>query len=266
MKIETSFPIASVSGRVGDSDVVIVKRGNKCYARRYTPPKNPQSQDQVTVRKFLATATKTWGTLTAKQRAMWEDFAQAYSETITGEQLTAYNMFSKIQYYRQALGQSLLLDPPSSPPPPAPTALKIRPAAAPNEFRFQIEHGIVERAHYVVGFEITPPMPSLGRKPRSIEFRMIRHVGPHSFLSLLAPSGIYVFSGARFSVEHGQRFGARARIVSIEGVPSRPIEGDFIKIVHWGLKSPRGSEDEPDLFSILEKPESSDEESQKEER
>ncbi|MCX7625348.1 MAG: hypothetical protein N2Z21_03965, partial [Candidatus Sumerlaeaceae bacterium] len=84
---------------------------------------------------------------------------------------------------------------------------------------------------------------------RSIEYRMIRHVGPESFFALLSPAGIYVIQSARFSVDHGQRFGARARIVSIEGVPSRPIEGDFLKIVQWGVKTTKQNEDEPDLFS-----------------
>jgi hypothetical protein len=251
MKIETSFPISSVSGRVGESDVVIVKRGNKCYARRYAPPRNPQSKDQVTVRRFLATATKTWGTLTPRQREGWERYATEFSQSSVGGQLSAYNMFSKVQYYRQALGRPLLLDPPALPPPPAPAAIRIRPAGAPDEFRFQIDHAVVERSQYVVGFEITPAMPSPGRKPRSIEFRMIRHVGPESFLALLAPGATYVFSGARFPVDNGQRFGARARIVSVEGVPSRPVEGDFIKIIQWGLKPAKGEEAEPDLFSVL---------------
>ncbi len=251
MKIETSFPIASVSGRVGESDVVIVKRGNKCYARRYAAPKNPQSKDQVTVRKFLSTATKAWGTLTPRQREGWQQYAQQYSEVIAGELLSAYNMFSKIQYYRQALGQALLLDPPTLPPPMAPTAIRLRPAASPDEFRFQVDHGIVERSQYVLGFEITPGMPSPGRKPRSIEFRMIRHVGPESFLALLPPAGTYIISGARFSVDHGQRFGVRARIVSCEGVPSRAIEGDFLKIIQWGLKPQKAASDEPDLFSLV---------------
>jgi hypothetical protein len=251
MKIETSFPIASVSGRVGESDVVIVKRGNKCYARRYAAPRNPQTKDQVTVRRFLANATKSWGALTPRQRQGWEEYAEKFSEMIAGEKLSAYNMFSKIQYYRQALGYGLLVDPPVLPPPPSPTAIKLRPAGAPDEFRFQIEHQVVERSQYVVGFEITPPMPSPGRKPRSIEYRLIRHVGPDSFFALLAPSGTYVIKGARFSVDNGQRFGVRARIISVEGVPSRYVEGDFLKIVQWGVKAAQGTADEPDLFSVV---------------
>ncbi|MGB9691928.1 MAG: hypothetical protein ACPL7D_07140 [Candidatus Sumerlaeaceae bacterium] len=251
MKIKTSFPIAAVSGRMGDSDLVIVKRGDKCYARRYAAPKNPQSKDQVAVRRFLSNATKTWGSLTPIQREGWEKYAKEFSEAIVGEILSAYNMFSKVQYYRQALGQPLLLDPPTLPPPLPPHGIKLRPAGAPDEFRFQLEHGIVERAHYVVGFEITPAMPSPGRKPRNIEFRMIRHVGPESFFALLAPTGTYIISGARFAVDHAQRFGVRARIVSFEGVPSRPVAGDFLKIIQWGLKPHREEQDEPDLFSVL---------------
>lgn len=256
MKIETSFPIAAVSGRVGESDVVIVKRGNKCYARRYAAPRNPQSKDQVAVRKFLTNATKAWGALTPRQREGWEKYAELFSNAILGEKLSAYNMFSKIQYYRQALGHPLLLDPPTLPPPEAPTGIRLRPAGAPDEFRFQLEHSIVERAQYVVGFEITPPMPSPGRKPRSIEFRMIRHVGPESFFALLSPVGTYVIQGARFNVDHGQRFGVRARIVSVEGVPSRPVEGDFLKTIQWGLKSAKINDDEPDLFSAAASDES----------
>lgn len=258
MKIETSFPIAAVSGRVGESDVVIVKRGNKCYARRYAAPRNPQSRDQVAVRKFLANATKAWGALTPRQREGWEKYAELYSESIAGEKLSAYNMFSKIQYYRQALGHPLLLDPPTLPPPPAPTEIRLRPAGAPDEFRFQLEHSVIERAQYVVGFEITPPMPSPGRKPRSIEYRMIRHVGPESFFALLSPAGTYLIQGARFSVDQGQRFGVRARIISVEGVPSRPVEGDFLKTIQWGLKTPKTHDDEPDLFSAAAAKESNE--------
>lgn len=258
MKIETVFPIAAISGRVGESGVVIVKRGNKCYARRYAAPKNPQSRDQVTVRQFLATATRAWGTLSPRQRDGWAAYASSYSKMVAGESLSAYNMFSKIQYYRQALGLNLLLEPPKLPPPPAPTAIHLRPAALPNEFRFQLDHALVERRHYVVGFEITPAMPSPGRKPRSIEFRMIRHVGPESFFALLAPSGVYVISQARFAVDHGQRFGVRARIVSTEGVPGPALECDFLKIIQWGLR-PKGSaeetDQEPDLFSAVLPPE-----------
>jgi hypothetical protein len=262
MKIETTFPITAVSGRVGDSDIVIVKRGNKCYARRYAPPRNPQSKDQVTVRRFLSNATKAWGTLSQAQREKWEAYAQRFSAMVSDEEISAYNMFSKVQYYRQALGLALSFDPPSLPPPPSPNAILLRPAASPDEFRFQIVHQIVERKLYVVGFEITPAMPSPGRKPRSIEFRMIRHVGPESFFSLFPPSGVYIIRGARFAVDTGQRFGVRARIVSVEGVPGKPIEADFFKIVQWGVKSKKQEEsDEADLFSLIESPSSGEEDS-----
>lgn len=254
MKIETSFPIAAVSGRLGDSDVVIVKRGNKCYARKYSPPKNPQTADQVAVRRFLANATKAWSSLTVRQREGWAEYARRYSFSTFGQELNPYNMFSKVQYYRQALGMGLLLDPPTLAPPPRPAAIIQRPAATAEEFRFVLQHSIAKRDDYVVTFEITPAMPSTGRKPRSIEFRMIRHVGPASFFALLAPSHPYIISGARFEVNHGQRYGVRARIVTAEGVPGEVLETDFVKVIQWGLRPNRpdeaDAEVETDLFSI----------------
>lgn len=251
MKIETKFPVASISGRIADGDVVLVKRGDKCYARKYSPPRNPQTKDQVAVRRFLAKATRSWGCLTQAQRLGWEDYAQkCFINTITGS-VNGYNTFSKVQYYRQAYGLDLLFDPPGFPPPPAPVAVIQKSASAPDEFRFVVEHRVVERKGMLVAFEITPAMPSPGRKPRSIEFRMVRHVGPESFFPLLNPSGTYVIRGARFAVESGQRYGVRLRFITADGVPGAIHAGDFIKEVVW--MAPPVDMNGPvqrDLFSI----------------
>jgi hypothetical protein len=85
---------------------------------------------------------------------------------------------------------------------------------------------------------------------------MIRHVGPASFFALLVPTQPYIISGARFEVNHGQRYGVRARILTAEGVPGEVLETDFVKVIQWGLRPNRpdelDTEVETDLFSIHE--------------
>lgn len=237
MKIELASPVASMSGHTSNSQYVLVKRGKITYARAYSPPSNPQSRDQVLARKFLVTATKSWGSLSQLQRDSWDRYAAAHymEEGPTGGLFpkSGYNVYSKVQYYRQAMDLGLMFDAPRHAPPAAPKQVLQEVAAEEAEFRFRLLHDQPEVVGSNVLFEITPAMPSPGRKPRHIELRMVRNVGPKSFLPLLLVEESYVIIGAQFSVAAAKRYGVRARIVSPDGVPSLPVSGDFIKEIGW---------------------------------
>jgi hypothetical protein len=147
--------------------------------------------------------------------------------------MNGYNLYTKVQYYRQALEIGLMGDAPSQAPPRKPLALYQRIAADESEFRFQLDHRETKVAAGRVLFEITGPMPSPGRKPRPCDLRMIRDIGPKSFLPLAAKEDIYVIANARFQIGEGKRYGVRARILTGEGVPSLPVSGDFFKETGW---------------------------------
>jgi hypothetical protein len=236
LKIELMSPVASMSGHTSNSQYVLVKRGKITYARAYSPPSNPQSRDQVLARKFLVTATKSWGSLTSAQRESWDRYASAHyvEEGPTGIfPKSGYNVYSKVQYYRQAMDLGLMFDAPRQAPPAAPRQVLQEVAAGEAEFRFRLLHDEPDVVGFHVLFEITPAMPSPGRKPRHIELRMVRNVGPNSFLPLLLLEESYVIVGAQFAVAAAKRYGVRARIITPDGVPSLPVSGDFLKEIGW---------------------------------
>src|SRR5690606_17213270 len=81
MKIETSFPIAQLSGTVSNSQLSFSTVQGEVVARAKVIPANPNSPEQLLSRSYITAATKNWDTLTTAQREAWEAYARTYFVT-----------------------------------------------------------------------------------------------------------------------------------------------------------------------------------------
>ncbi|MBX7247105.1 MAG: hypothetical protein K1X53_16530 [Candidatus Sumerlaeaceae bacterium] len=226
MKIRTEPLVTGISGHLGSGTVVTYVRRGQVVARARTKPRNPRTSDQVTSRGMHKAAAQHWGTLAPPQFAAWKAYAARH---FAADQRGAFLVYCQVQYARQAMGLPLGTDAPTAGPPPAPLAITVLPSANPADFRFRITHRRARVARFRVRFDLTPAMPSPGRTPRKNELRMIRHVGPDSFLPLQPTNSIYTIKGARFSIPPGARFGVRVTIVNPDGVPGPPLVADLFR-------------------------------------
>jgi len=86
------------------------------YRRTRAIPVNPNSGFQGTVRARLGNSAATWRTLTAAQRAGWNDLANAFSRTNSlGEtyNMTGFQCFCSCNNNQSAAGNALLTDAPA---------------------------------------------------------------------------------------------------------------------------------------------------------
>jgi hypothetical protein len=86
------------------------------YRRTRAIPVNPNSSFQGAVRARLAASAATWRTLTAAQRAGWNDLANAFSRTNSlGEtyNMTGFQCYCSCNNNQAAAGNALLTDAPA---------------------------------------------------------------------------------------------------------------------------------------------------------
>jgi hypothetical protein len=143
--------------------------------------------------------------------------------------LTPYLLFQRVQFLRQCLGWDLSADAPTIAPPPAVLTIMPQPCTTPRAFTFQITHNIPQPDGYLLRFDITDAMPSVGRTPRETELRMICHTGPDSFQPLQHSGAQYTIPNARFAIPPGSRYALGVTILTPEVVPGPPLLADLIR-------------------------------------
>ncbi|MBX7245934.1 MAG: hypothetical protein K1X53_10580 [Candidatus Sumerlaeaceae bacterium] len=226
MKIKPDIVVGGFAGRPKNSHLVMYVRGGEVLARAHVTPRNPNTTDQQASRGMQTAAARHWGTLTMAQFAAWDKYARRH---FRGAKLTGYLLFRQVQYMRLAMGLPLCANAPTSPPPPAPLKATVMAPTDPAQFDIQITHSQRRITDYRLRVDITPATPSRGRKPRATDFRMIRHVGPESFLPLQASKTIVTIPGARYRIPAGARFGLRLTILNPDGVPGPTLTLDLIR-------------------------------------
>lgn len=92
-------------------------RGRATVRTRSGPPIGTQYTDaRVALRVLTSNATSTWQGMTDAQRALWSVYANQHldpSWTGTGQRITGYNWFVRINVRRQLIGQAIEETPPT---------------------------------------------------------------------------------------------------------------------------------------------------------
>lgn len=228
-----SIPVLSLSGRIGNSQMVFYASKGRAFVRAFTPAAQPNTADQAAVRAFLTAAARQWSLLTNAQRVAWTDYAAAYfADEVNGTLATptGAQIYNKVAFYRQAQGLALPSAAPAAAPPPPLAGFANQPIDDTDQYVFAVDHSITTVTGFKLVARITPGT-NPGRTPVSRDLRYIKGVAVGSFVNLPADGANATWSAARFSIEETKRFRAELTIVNGEGVPSRPLALNFQRTV-----------------------------------
>jgi len=185
-----------------------------CYPMPDLPPSN--TPEQQAVRAIGKATVEAWRGLTVEQKAAWSELGRRVERIFprrSVEPLTGYRLFQSCARYRQILGLPIHADPQGFPPPESVTGIGLLPSADPRTFRFRVHHTAKAPAGYRLIVSISPSTGRRGRKADRRNGRHIKGFGPASTVALPASGGVVEFTGARFTVRPGERFGMWVRIV-----------------------------------------------------
>lgn len=197
-----------------------------------SPCVNPDTpQQQITRRRFGDGAAR-WSSLAPEQKEKWSAFARRWPrlfERPSGEPLTGNRAFYASAYWRRLLGLDVLTDPPLALPPPPQLRLELLPSAEDDTLRIRVEHQLKSGGLSLV-VSMTPPTARPSRKPLRRDARYVKGVDVSSTAPLPEPGGVVTFTGCRFAVRPGERFGVWVRIIRrSSGLASPEVAADFIR-------------------------------------
>ena len=224
-----SIPVLSLSGRVGNSQMVFYASQGRAHVRAFTPAVQPNSPDQAAVRAFLTAAARQWTLLTDAQRAAWTLYAATYfTDEVNGRLITpsGAQIYNKVAFYRQAQGLALPSAAPTTAPPAPLSSFAQALVDDQDAYLFTVEHSLAVVTGYKLVAKISPGL-NPGRTPRNNDLRYIKGVAVGSFINLPADGADASYAGARFSTDTGLNFRAELTVISPEGVPSRPLAINF---------------------------------------
>lgn len=232
MKI-TLYPTATHARRANrDKSMVIRNRMGHfdMYPRPDIP--NPNTPDQQAARGAWSRASAAWGSLSPEEKARWNAYAtvhERFFDRRNVEPLTGYRVFQAAASNRQILGMAMPGAAPVLPPPAVPDRVEILPAADTSTLRLRVHHGLRAEGFRLV-VAMSPATPRQSRKPDRRNGRHVRGWGEASTAPLPASGGEVVFTGCRYAVEPGQRFGVWLRVVrESDGLSSAEMALDFIR-------------------------------------
>ncbi len=227
--VEPPLPIRAYSGKF-PGGLILMDRGDKCVMRRYVVPRDPRTAAQLRKRDHMRRCPELWLALSAGQREAWNAWTAQYCVVPgSGKLQSGRNMFTGAVMTTGMMGLPAPTSAPAGPPPKPVISVTQETAPGADSFAFRVRHGVKNPAGMRLLFEITDAMPSLRRKPRDNELRLLSADDTKSFVPLEADGGLYVLEDARFSVEPGRRYGVRVAIVTEQGIRSKPLFTDFIK-------------------------------------
>lgn len=216
MKIATKGPFEWVSGTWDETDLVYAHNSLTGTSYAYGKPKrtDPKSYDQVLTRSIGSQAVQHWSAITHDQRTAWE----RYAETVVseGKRRRALDICREAARMRLTLGLDPRAEAPVYPAPAGVTSVTLGDYTAPDEFGFRIEHAVESPAACMVLVKITAATASAARKPIQNDARCICGFGAQSAFPLPNSGGVLNVTGARFSIEPGQRFGAALTVIRTE--------------------------------------------------
>lgn len=112
-----------VAGRGSAGGTVASRNTYGAYFRNKVTPNNPNTEDQQTVRSFMATVASRWRDILQAQRDLWNQITDQYKTTdIFGDlfKYTGFNLFVKLNRYRLEINEAQLDD---APAPAAPAGM-----------------------------------------------------------------------------------------------------------------------------------------------
>ncbi len=217
------------------SGMVIKNFLGKTVSMARTVPANPQTTDQTAGRNSMKAAAQAWRELPEPDRAAWNAYARRFASHVSEQRykdLSGWEFFLPAWRNRGLLGSAPAVLPSDSPPPPPVLAVEEDFSGDLETYAFRITHGAVPDGHVLL-VRMTPQAVTKARKPYPAQARMIRGHCGDSALPLPASGETVTFTGARFIIEQGQRFGLALRIVRVEdGIHSREFFADLLRGGH----------------------------------
>ena len=232
-EVSFSIPVLSLSGRIGNSQMVFYERQGRPFVRAFKQPANPATGDQAAVRAFLSAAAKQWAVLSDADRQAWQDYAESFFQSETGGELSSLSgaqVYNKAAFYLQALGQPLPSVAPLYGPPPPVSDFTLSASSDESEVRLVVEHSIVDTSGLKLLVRVTPPIPS-GRTGRQGDLRYVSGIGSESFADLPAAGAEALFPASRFALPDLVRFLAELTIVSADGIPSLSASQTLTRVI-----------------------------------
>lgn len=218
--------VVQMSGSIAGSTFARNRYGN--YARARTKPINPKTDRQVAVRAAMAALTSRWSqTLTGVQRTAWNLYGSSVTmKNRLGENifLTGFNHYIRSNHWRQRIGVVPIdAGPVIFELPEADPALSIAISEATNQFTVTYD-ALLDWADEDGGFLIV-----WNGQPQNAQRNFF--AGPWRHLNQVtgvngAPPASPAAMGASFVYSEGQRAWVYARILRADGRLSAPFRSD----------------------------------------
>lgn len=235
MKFDQDGPFCNPRGTYKGCDLVFSQVRGKTVARKKVKPANPQTPDQVKVRSYMTAATRFLSTISRGQFAQWHLYAMTHCQEWDPEypmRDLAMRTFVQANLMREIMELPMIADAPQLAPPGKPLAISQAEAPSADSVALTIRHDLPDPRGYVVAVRATAAMRTLACTPRKDHMRYVCGVSPESVQPLPPSGGTVVFTGAKYAVSHGQRYGVEVKIVrASDGTASPSVFADFIKAV-----------------------------------
>lgn len=257
MFVKYSPEVRGLKGSSRRSQLVFCVRQGQTYAYEKPEPRDARSPDQLAQRAMMKASTDAWGALTPAQRTAWDAYAARHGALVAEpgrRPLRGMELFVRAGI----MARTLELPPPADAPvlvPPCGLDGFEPVAAAEGALRLKITHCMGPADGLLLVVKATAPSPSPARKPRAKEARMVHGLNARSAVPLPLSGGEVEFSGIRYPVAPGQRFGVVVQIVRGDGaLAGRSAWFDLTMPYppQGGEAAPMGSNDEGDPVDIVD--------------
>ncbi len=231
-KVKLPAPQLTRSGHI-DKKTVWVTRGDDCWIRVWVNPVQPNTDRQLSQNDRMKLAQEKWMSLSVADRDGWQAFALEHvfnDRPFKARGNAGQNAYSHAQTF--LLGQGLPLGeaPPTELPPPALLSLEEVPAPIPGAFAFRVRHNIADPDGLRILFELTPGTVSPKRAPYDWQLAWSGETSADSFLPLGPDGANYLLDRARFVIAPDQRYAARIRAITSDGLTGPSLRAAFHRL------------------------------------
>ncbi len=214
------------------SDITVKNSQGQNIGMSRARPANPCTDDQTAARDSMRTAGEAWRALTVEQKDMWAAWARRFGDP-PGKQLYrdyhGWDVFLPAWRNRSLLGLVPVIEPIMDPAPPPVSVVEEVPTGGDTSFSFRIRHNAPSEGNLLI-VRITPATATAARRPYARCARMVCGHGPQSAVPLPPDGDVVTFTGTRFTIPPGQRFGVALRIIRVDdGIHSRELFADLLR-------------------------------------
>jgi hypothetical protein len=219
---------------LGAGTTSVRKCRDTCQLYTQVRAANPNTSEQQAIRDAGKLIAATWRALTPEHHEQWKAAARKLTPEFGRSlgQLTGYMLFCHCARNCLNVGAPLPESLPGLLCLRGPGEVVLLPAGDPSAFHFTIKHDIdaAACASYRVLTQMTPPTARSCRAPEARNGRLICGFGPASAPPLPRSGQTLEFTGARYAVAPGQRFGVWMRMVHLpDGLSSEDVFLDLVR-------------------------------------